>query len=217
MTKKDTRNGAKLTVPKSGGAFRLSALRKNLTDEIGAYAICDLDGVPIYVGKSHDGIRSRVYRHLTSARSDIIANRLVDVWEIAYVQAWPVAKPEDVVKTEAMLFRYFDARKPLMNGSIPAWEGAPPKSIPPCSQMVQVMSDEDIKIRREPVLRLPRQIEHIGRLVDHLLTVKDKPQLRRALAAHFDRLDAYRNEFLKQGKTVVRKAGESDDEDDDAE
>jgi hypothetical protein len=74
------------------------------------------------------------------------------------------------------------------------------------------MSDDDIKIRREPMLRLPRQIEHIGRLVDHLLTVKDKPQLRRALAAHFDRLDAYRAEFLKEGKPVVRKAGESDDE-----
>ena len=30
-----------------------------------------------------DGIRSRVARHLTSARSDIIANRQIDVWEIA--------------------------------------------------------------------------------------------------------------------------------------
>jgi len=76
------------------------------------------------------------------------------------------------------------------------------------------MSDDDIKIRREPMLRLPRQIEHIGRLVDHLLTVKDKPQLRRALAAHFERLDAYRHAFLKQGKTIVRSTADSDDEDD---
>ena len=46
---------------------------------------------PIYVGQSVDGIRSRVNRHLTSARSDIIANRQIDVWEIAWVWAYPVA------------------------------------------------------------------------------------------------------------------------------
>ena len=60
-------------------AFRKNALRE-LTNEIGVYTLCDLDGVPIYVGQSVDGIRARVNRHLTSARSDIIANRQIDVW-----------------------------------------------------------------------------------------------------------------------------------------
>ena len=36
--------------------FRKSALAA-LTDEIGVYALCDLDGVPIYVGQSVEGIR----------------------------------------------------------------------------------------------------------------------------------------------------------------
>lgn len=58
--------------------------------EIGVYALCDLDEVPIYVGQSVDGIRKRVQRHLTSARSDVIANRRFDVWEVAYVWAWPL-------------------------------------------------------------------------------------------------------------------------------
>lgn len=49
---------------------------------IGVYVLCDLDEVPIYVGKSTDGIRNRVRRHLTSARSDTIANRQLDVWEV---------------------------------------------------------------------------------------------------------------------------------------
>jgi hypothetical protein len=47
--------------------------------------VCDLDQVPIYIDPSVDGIRSRVRRHLTSARSDIIANRQVDVWEIVCI------------------------------------------------------------------------------------------------------------------------------------
>lgn len=40
-------------------AFRKAAL-KALTNEIGVYALCDLDEVPIYVGQSVDGIRARV-------------------------------------------------------------------------------------------------------------------------------------------------------------
>jgi hypothetical protein len=35
-------------------------------------------------------VRKRVRRHLTGARSDIIANRQLDVWEVAFVDAWPL-------------------------------------------------------------------------------------------------------------------------------
>jgi hypothetical protein len=192
-------------------AFRKNAL-KALTNKIGVYALCDLDGTPIYVGQSIDGVRARVNRHLTSARSDIIANRQIDVWEIAYVKAWPVDRAADIGHLEAVLFKAFDSVKTLMNGSIPQLLGKMPARIPEPSQTVQVMSDADIKVRRDPMLRLPRQIEHIGRLVDHILSVKDSAQLRRSLAAHFKRLDAYRTAFLKQGAPVIRAAGKSDEE-----
>jgi excinuclease UvrABC nuclease subunit len=76
-------------------AFRRKAVRM-LTNEIGCYVLCDLDQVPIYVGQSVDGIRSRVNRHLTSARSDIIANRQIDVWEIAWVWAYPVKDKAEI-------------------------------------------------------------------------------------------------------------------------
>jgi hypothetical protein len=191
--------------------FRKSALRE-LTNQVGVYVLCDLDGVPIYVGQSVDGIRARVSRHLTSARSDVIANRQIDVWEIAYVKAWPVPRKADIPHLEAVLFFAFDRAKALMNGSIPRLAGRMPKRIPEPSQTVQVMSGEDIKVRRDPMLRLPRQIEHIGRLVDHILSVKDSSQLRRSLAAHFKRLDAYRSAFLKQGAPVIRAGGQSDEE-----
>jgi hypothetical protein len=185
---------------------------RELTNEIGVYTLCDLDGVPIYVGQSVDGIRARVNRHLTSARSDIIANRQIDVWEIAYVKAWPVDRKADIAHLEVVLFKTLDQNKALMNGSIPLVTGAMPAQIPEAEQTIQVMSDADIKVRRDPTLRLPRQIEHIGRLVDHILSVKDSAQLRRSLAAHFDRLDAYRSAFLKQGAPVIRAAGQSDEE-----
>jgi hypothetical protein len=137
-------------------AFRKAAL-KALTNEIGVYALCDLDEVPIYVGQSVDGIRARVNRHLTSARSDIIANRQIDVWEIAYVNAWPVAKVADIPHLEAVLFNTFNSAKTLMNGSIPQLARMMPARIPKPAQTVQVMLDTDIKVRRDPMLRLPRR------------------------------------------------------------
>jgi hypothetical protein len=186
---------------------------KTLTNEIGVYALCDLDGVPIYVGQSKDGIQARVRRHLTSARSDIIANRQVDPWEIAFVQAYPVERDGEIPLLEASLFARFHKEKPLMNGSIPVVHGRALKRLPKPAEIIQMMPDDEIKVRRDPALRLPRQIEHIGRLVDHILTVKDSPQLRRSLAAHFDRLDAYRGAFLNAGPAVARRAGEDDEED----
>src|SRR5450755_3162387 len=96
-------------------AFRRKAVR-TLTNEIGCYVLCDLDEVPIYVGQSVDGIRSRVNRHLTSARSDIIANRQVDVWEIAWVWAFPVSSRDQIPELENALFHAHHRASPLMNG-----------------------------------------------------------------------------------------------------
>lgn len=175
-------------------SYRKAALA-NLTNATGVYALCDLDQTPIYIGQSEDGIRARVNRHLTSARSDIIANRQVDVWEIAWVWAWPT-DPQNTPALESHMFHMFDSQKTLMNGTIPARSGEavniPPKSV------VQIMHQDEIKARLDPVLRLPRQIEHYGRLVDQVLIVKDSAQMRRSLRAHFERLQIYHHSFLKQ-------------------
>ena len=162
---------------------------------VGCYALCDVDEVPIYVGQSTDGIRARVQRHLTSARSDVIANRQIDVWEIAYVWAWPIDL-QHITALEAHLFHEFDAQSPLMNGAVPATPAPLPFAVPQ-KYRIQVLSDEDIELRRRPDLRLPRQAQHYERLVDHILNVKDSPDLRRSLAAHFKRLSRYHQQFLE--------------------
>src|ERR1700733_12777755 len=131
---------------------------RTLTNKIGVYALCDLDGVPIYVGQSTDGIQSRVRRHLTSARSDIIANRQIDPWEIAFVQAYPVSRLNDIPLLEASLFAKLHRQKPLMNGSIPVAAVRLLKRLPKSTEIIQMMPDEEIKVRKEPALRLPRQI-----------------------------------------------------------
>lgn len=175
-------------------AFRKAALR-TLTNEVGVYVICDLDRVPIYVGQSTDGIRSRVNRHLTSARSDIIANRQIDVWEIAWVYAYPEPRRELLNALESVIFHYFNDRSTLMNGTIPS-RTLEEATLPEPSQIVQVMSDDDIAERSEPALRLPRQAEHYSQIVGHFLVVKNSTQIARSMQAHFERLSKYHAQLL---------------------
>jgi hypothetical protein len=171
-----------------------------LTNEKGVYALCDLDNVPIYIGQSTDGIRSRVQRHLTSARSDVIANRLLDVWEVAYVWAWPIpsSTKEKIDQIENYLISYYHSQKPLMNGTIPESTISNPQL--PELQQVQVLPEEEIHLRKDPIRRLPRQAEQFGSLFSHILEVKDNAEQRRTLVAHFERLRAYYEDFLKSSE-----------------
>ena len=174
--------------------FRRKAVR-TLTNEIGCYVLCDLDQVPIYVGKSVDGIRSRVNRHLTSARSDIIANRQIDVWEIAWVWTYPLANKGDIGAMEDALFHEFHPRSALMNGKVPKRPAAGFKAPEP-SQRVQVMADSEIEEKKDPALRLPRQAEHYSQIVGHFLAVKNSKEIAVAIHAHFQRLQKYHKELL---------------------
>jgi hypothetical protein len=175
-------------------AFRKRAVG-TLTRQIGVYALCDLNGVPIYVGQSRDGIRARVARHLTSARSDIIANRQVDVWEIAYVQAYPVDNVAEISNLEDVLYHQFNPLSALMNGTIPPVPEVPMEAPDP-EQIIQVMPDEEIADRLDPAQRLPKQARHYAQIVEHFLEVKNSPQIARAMGAHFERLQRYHGELL---------------------
>jgi hypothetical protein len=186
--------------------FRRRSVR-TLTNRIGCYVLCDLNGVPLYVGQSRDGIRSRVNRHLTSARSDIIANRQVDVWEIAYVWTYPVNEVAEIGPLEDALFHAFHPRSALMNGKVPP---APSASIeiPEPAQIVQVMADNEIAEKLDPALRLPRQAEHYSQIVGHFLAVKNSREIAGAIQAHFDRLRKYHIELLGLATEIEGDVGE---------
>jgi len=175
-------------------AFRRKAVA-SLTPAIGVYVLCDLDQVPIYVGQSTDGIRNRVRRHLTSARSDIIANRQIDVWEIAWVWTYPVEDREEITPLESALFHLFDRQSALMNGKLPK-EPERKVKVPSPVQKIQVMPDAEIAEKRDESLRLPRQAEHYSQIVGHFLTVKNSKEIARAMQAHFVRLEKYHRNLL---------------------
>lgn len=188
--------------------FRRRAVR-SLTNEVGCYVLCDLDQIPIYVGQSTDGIRSRVNRHLTSARSDIIANRQVDVWEIAWVWAYPVVGVQDITPLEDALFDFYHKRSPLMNGKVP--KAALYAALPEPVQIVQVMADDEIAEKRDPALRLPRQAEHYSQIVGHFLAIKNSREIALAIQAHFTRLETYHRRLLGLAQRIEGDKGDSND------
>lgn len=180
--------------------FRKRAVA-SLINDIGVYVLADLDNVPLYVGQSKDGIRARVARHLTSARSDIIANRQIDVWEIAYVWAYPLADKAEINALEASLFHHFDPSSQLVNGALPPRNQAL-VALPEPTQVVQVLSDEEISERQQPEQRLPRQANHYAQIVSHFLSVKNSTQIARAMNAHFERLNRYHSLLLGKAESV---------------
>jgi hypothetical protein len=180
-------------------AFKLRQIR-DLPDSAGVYALCDLDRLPIYVGQAaaskDTSVRKRVQRHLTSARSDIIANRQLDVWEIAYVRGWVVDDPAARSLLEAQLFYLFDGRHQLINGTLPP---APAQLLERAPDAIEVciLPAKVIETRKDPAIRFPRQVQQFHQLLDYILNTQDKRHLRRALDVHHRRLNRFLRQFLE--------------------
>lgn len=62
---------------------------KKLGSCIGVYAFYDYDGEPIYVGQTKEDFGTRVGRHLRGQRSDTLAYRILDPFEVAEMELWP--------------------------------------------------------------------------------------------------------------------------------
>ncbi|MBU6482625.1 MAG: GIY-YIG nuclease family protein [Nitrospirae bacterium] len=54
------------------------------------YAFYDYDGEPIYVGQTEEKLSGRVSRHLTNHRTDAVAMNVLDPFEVAYIEVWPL-------------------------------------------------------------------------------------------------------------------------------
>ena len=62
----------------------------------GVYLFIDYDGEPIYVGQTTEKLRSRIRRHLTNQRTDAVAMRVLDPFEVAEVEMWPFWELEGI-------------------------------------------------------------------------------------------------------------------------
>lgn len=56
----------------------------------GVYAFYDYDGEPIYVGQTNEMLQVRIGRHLTNQRTDAVAMNVLDPFEVAEIEVWPL-------------------------------------------------------------------------------------------------------------------------------
>jgi hypothetical protein len=139
----------------------------------GVYAFYDYDGEPIYVGQTKESLRTRIRRHLTNQRTDAVAMRILDIFEVAEIEMWPLwhlagmsASETQAALNVAEYSAYLQAIersrfKAILNEKIP------PISAPitlPDSFRAPLISDETRTLRGHPDVRISRRAETISRL-----------------------------------------------------
>jgi hypothetical protein len=142
--------------------------------KFGVYAFYDWDGEPIYVGQTNERLRVRVKRHLTNQRTDAVAMRVLDAFEVAELELWPLwelqHEPDgaarkarlDAVEHSAYLQAIESSRfHAILNEKIPP----PADRIPlPPSYRFRLVPDDPLDERRHPDIRIARRAETISRL-----------------------------------------------------
>lgn len=161
-------------------AERDSQGRKWADARWGCYAFYDYDGEPIYVGQTNERLRVRVRRHLTNQRTDAVAMRILDVFEVAEMELWPLWDFEPVTKrkdpegfrqaqqvldsTEYTAYLAAIAAskfKAILNEKIPPVSAT--LRLPP-SRRFPLISQETRAERGHPDVRIARRAETISRL-----------------------------------------------------
>lgn len=141
--------------------------------QFGVYAFYDYDGEPIYVGQTKEGLRTRIRRHLTNQRTDAVAMRVLDVFEVAELEMWPLwelqGEPAREAQTRLDQVEYSAYVRAIQESRFTAIlnEKIPPISTPielPQSYRFKLVEPDEVDERRHPDVRIARRAETISRL-----------------------------------------------------
>jgi hypothetical protein len=155
--------------------------RKWVDAKWGVYAFYDYDGEPIYVGQTNEQLRTRIRRHLTNQRTDAVAMRILDVFEVAEVEVWPLWELQDTPPKRTDKDRFAAAMKDLDATEYSAYLQAIEQSrfkailnekIPPLSERIDLPASHRYELvdaetradRGHPDIRIARRAETIARL-----------------------------------------------------
>ena len=164
----------------------------------GVYLFVDYDGEPIYVGQTREKLRTRIRRHLTNQRTDAVAMRVLDPFEVAKIEMWPfweldgLPQPEvkeTLQKAEFTVYRaaledsQFNAV--LNEGEIPAADTI----VLPESVRGTILPVGSRRQREHPDIRLARRARTIADLARVISERRVSPGIRRTLWVQAQRLE----------------------------
>lgn len=146
---------------------------KKLGQCIGVYAFFDYDGEPIYVGQTWETFGTRVGRHLTGQRSDTLAYRILDPFEVASMELYPAEFARGLEKqsktaaiNELEYSVYLNAidqskYKAILNEKIPPIS---PEVTLPNSFRFELVPAQFREDREHPDVRIARRAETLSRV-----------------------------------------------------
>ena len=169
--------------------------------KFGAYAFFDYDKEPIYVGQTAEGLGQRIGRHLTNQRSDAVAMKVLDPFEVFEVEVWPLpqyqTRPTSDLQARAHLnWLEYSVFQHLLGQSrfqavlnekepphCPAQSFTRPDGIRGC-----IVSDAVFKLRSHADTRIARRAETLSLLAKVISERQVQKGLRRTLLTQASRL-----------------------------
>ncbi len=166
----------------------------------GVYAFFDYDGEPIYVGQTNEQLRVRIRRHLTNQRTDAVAMKVLDPFEVFEIEIWPLPDFEGQDMNAGIARRLnwleravFDRLieqsrfKAILN------EKDPPllvdaTAVIPTSVRGRIVSEAVLKLRGHPDTRIARRAETLSLLAKVIAERRVQSGLRRTLLTQAKRL-----------------------------
>jgi hypothetical protein len=199
-----------------------SSGRKIGNAKYGVYAFYDYDGEPIYVGQTEEKVRSRIARHLTNQRTDAVAMNVLDPFEVAEIEVWPIYAEDlkDDVNKVLNATEYSVFQKVLKESKIGAVLNE--KDIPktrliklPRSYRGRIIPEGLYELRKHPDTRIARRASTIANLARVISERNVSKGLRRTLLTQAQRLEqlaARRLTDFTQDYPVEEKGEETGEE-----
>lgn len=177
--------------------------------KFGVYLFYDYDGEPIYVGQTRESLRTRIRRHLTNQRTDAVAMRVLDPFEVAELEMWPFwsldyAGTQDPAETLARAeFTVYSLALERSEFGVVLNEGEirPKEKIDlPRSVRAPLLTGKRRTAREHPDIRLARRARTIADLARIISERRVKPGIRRTLLAQAQRLESLARKRLAEAE-----------------
>ncbi len=199
---------------------------KRIGSAKGVYVFFDYDEEPIYVGQTDESLGTRIRRHLTNKRTDPVAMGVLDPFEVAYIEVWPLKFGEFTgdekreLHRQLMATEYTVHRKVIQASKLKAILNE--KDIPktdeielPQSYRAKIVPDSIFDARLHPDIRIARRASTIARLAQVISERNPSAGLRRTLVTQSTRLYLLASERFAPFSNDVpqEKLGENTGED----
>jgi hypothetical protein len=188
--------------------------------QYGVYAFYDYDGEPIYVGRTREKLRSRIGRHLTNQRTDAVAMNVLDPFEVASIEVWPIYQQDygsRNLKNILNQVEYAVFQLVLKQSDIGAVLNEKdiakqPEIALPVSYKGRIIPDGLYESRKHPDVRIARRAGTIANLARVISERHVSKGLRRTLLTQAKRLELLAGQRLAEigGDIPVKSAQEEE-------